>query len=324
MRYLSGSLIREHITVGDLVPVVDDGLRAIHASGSSHPLRLTLPVGERGTVLLMPAYLAPLSALAAKYVAVFPGNAASGRPTTPGVLVYADADTGEPLALMDGGVVTQLRTGAVVTLATDRLARRNASHLAIIGAGVQALGISEGIMQMRPIKHLRVYARNPAHRQRFLSALQTRLAQIGVPCPADLSAAPTPEAAVEGMDIVVLATTSRTPVVRPDAISADAHVNGVGAFQPDMVEIPPGLFARAARVVVESREAALHEAGDLMEAARAGHVQEDRLEVLAECRPDGWEGGLSIFKSVGVAALDAAVARFLHQRLERAGLELPE
>lgn len=325
MRYLSGTLIKARITVRDLVPVVEEGLRAIAASGSEHPLRLSLPIGERGTVLLMPAYLSPLPALAAKYVAVFPQNAALGRPTTPGMLVYADAHTGEPLALMDGAVVTQLRTGAVTTLATDRLARADADGLAVIGAGVQALGIAEGILAIRPVTRLRVYARDPVHREQFLGALTARLEAIGRPVPREVTTAASSEDAVRDMDIVVMATTASEPVVDPDAISPGAHVNGVGAFRPDMVEIPPDLFSRAHRVVVESREAALHEAGDLMAAVEAGLVRADALELLEDCEPtDDPPAGLSVFKSVGVAALDAAVAKFLHGRLAEFGLDLPE
>ncbi len=324
MRYVSGTLIREHVTVRDLVPVVEAGLGAVAAADSEHPQRLTFPVGDRGTVLLMPAYLAPLPALAAKYVAVFPDNAAAGLPTTPGVLVYADAHTGEPLAVMDGGVVTQLRTGAVATLATDRLAEPDASGLGLIGAGVQALGIAEGILAMRPIRRLRVFARHARHRQAFLEALSTRLVQVGLSRPVFMEEASSAEEAVRGMDIVVLATTSSSPVVNPDAIADNAHVNGVGAFRPDMQEIPPKLFARAARVAVEAPEAALQEAGDLMAAVAAGYVRVDALEVLARAPSRGSAAGLSIFKSVGVAALDAAVARYLYERLAGAGLELPE
>ncbi len=324
MRYLSGTLIREHVTVRDLVPVVAEGLAAVAAAGSEHPQRLVFPVGDGGTVLLMPAYLAPLPALAAKYVAVFPQNAAAGLPTTPGVLVYADAHTGEPLAVMDGGVVTQLRTGAVATLATDRMVRADASGLGIIGAGVQALGIAEGILALRPIRRLRVFARDPRHRHVFVESLSARLQQIGLGGSVHMEEASTAEEAVLGMDIVVLATTSATPVVDPDAIADNAHVNGVGAFRADMKEIPPALFARAARVAVEAPEAALQEAGDLMAAVAAGHVRADALEVLTDLSPGGATGGLSIFKSVGVAALDAAVARYLDERLAGAGLELPD
>jgi len=323
MRYLSGTLIKRHVTVRDLVPVVDEGLRAIAALGSEHPLRLTFPVANRGTVLLMPAYLAPLDALAAKYVAVFPGNAARGRPTTPGLLVCADTETGEPRAVMDGGVVTALRTGAVTTLAVDRLARPDAEGLALIGAGVQALSIAEGILAVRPIRQVRVYARHPDHRTAFVAALRTRLSEAGISLPLDMAPAPTAEATVREMDIVIMATTASRPVVDPGAVAPGAHVSGVGAFRPDMQEIPPALFARAERVVVEAREAALKEAGDLMEAARAGFLHPDDLEILAECgrRPAG--GGLTVFKSVGVAALDAAVARYLEQRLADLGLDLP-
>lgn len=329
MRYLSASAILSAVHAGDLLPAVAAGLSALHRHEAVNPPRLVMALPTQGgTVFAMPAFLPALNALTMKYVAVFPDNVRQGRDGTPGLVILADPATGEPAALLDGTVVTRLRTGAVTALATDRMGMADVRVLGMIGAGGQALGIAEGILAVRPhIRRVQVYARAPEHRRRFLDALAARLQGWGEPS-LDLRSAPSAEAAVVGADVVVTATSSPTPVLEAGWIAPHAHVNAIGAFRATTAELPAGVFSHATAIAVDAPEAAREEAGDLIQAVAAGTLAWSRVEPLArwldeDPPPEAPRTGPTVFKSVGVAALDAAVSRFLVDRVSAGVLDLP-
>lgn len=321
MRFLEGAEIESIVNAAELIDVVRGGLEAVRRGTAIVPERLVLELpGHRGTLFVMPAFLPELPSLTVKTVTVHADNPGRGLPTTQGQLLLLDETTGSALAAMDGGTVTRLRTGAVTALATSLLAPRDAGVLAVIGTGAQAAGITEGILGLREFsfREVRVYSRGPENRLRFIRDIEGRLASLGWPMPKwrDMES---PEAAVQGAQVVVCATTAAEPVFRPEAIEGPCHVNAVGVFRAEAAEIPPEVIGRASLVVVESQAAARREGGDLVRAAAAGMLDWGKVVDLvdvAERRsaPPG-EGEITVFKSVGVAVLDAAVARFIFQRL---------
>lgn len=321
MRFLQGAEIEGLVNAAELIDVVLAGLRAVRQGAAIVPERLVLELPEhRGTLFVMPAYLPELPSLTVKTVTVHAGNRERGLPTTQGQILLLDETTGSALAAMDGAMVTRLRTGAVTALATSLLAPRDPSVLGILGTGAQAAGIAEGILGLRgfSIREVRVHSRSPQNRARFIRDLERRLADLGWPVP-EWQDTDSAEAAVRGAQVVVCATTASEPLFRPEAIEGPCHVNAVGVFRPEAAEIPAEVVGRASMVVVESQAAARREGGDLVRAARAGMLEWDAVTELVDvaehvARPRGADE-VTLFKSVGVAVLDAAVARYIFQRL---------
>ena len=258
----------------------------------------------------MPCAVAEPPALGAKIVSVFRGNPARGLPTVTSTYVLSDYATGAPLALMDGGYLTGIRTAAGSAVATQALALPSAASLGVFGTGVQARFHVETIRRVRPITRVLVSATSVQKARAFCE---------WVSATTGLQAAPGSANEVSGADVVAACTTSPTPVVVDQAVHAGAHVNAVGAFTPSTREMPSDLVARAA-VYVDTRAGALSEAGDLL-LAGVRDVRGEIGEVLlggATGRQSDAE--VTVYKSVGAAFLDAATARLAYDRASRLGV----
>ena len=270
------------------------------------PLRSRVEAGE-GELLLMPA-VGPQGA-GVKLVTVQPGNPARGRSLVQGVYVLFSPGTLEPLATIDGAALTSLRTGAVSGLATRHLAREDARRLVIFGAGTQARVHLAAMTAVRPIEEVMVVSRTPAGAK----ALAERAAATGL-----RASVGTPDA-VAGSDIVCTCTTSPTPVFDGSQLAEGAHVNAVGAYTPETREVDDETVRRAA-IVVETREAALAEAGDLLLPIGAGVISEedivaDLAQLVEGARVRTEAADVTLFKSVGVAFEDLVVARAAVDRM---------
>jgi ornithine cyclodeaminase/alanine dehydrogenase-like protein (mu-crystallin family) len=300
---LSSEDIRHALPMRQAIEVTKTAFADLSAGRADVPQRMSLAVPPvEGTLLVKPAYV-PSSGLGAKLVSVFPRNADRGEPIIHGVVVLIDPATGRPSALCDGGFLTAWRTGAASGAATDLLARSDAASAAILGTGVQARTQLTAICAVRDLQEVRVYSRDAKARERFVAELQPTVE-------ATLLAASSPDGAVRGADIVCAATTSSTPVFADAAVAPGAHINGVGSFTASMQEIDADTVGRA-RVFVDSREAALAEAGDLLIARDAGKTKpEDWIELgdVAGGQQPGRtsEREITFFKSVGVAVQDIA------------------
>ncbi len=247
-----------------------------------------------------------------KLVTVVASNADRGLPTVQAVVVWFDAASGRPLALIDGPTLTAMRTGAASGVATRLLARADASVCAIIGVGAQAEWQLRAILAAGPIRRFLVYARGAEARDAFAQRMSAEHTL-------EVRAVATAEEAVRAADVVCCATTSSTPVFDAAWLRDGAHVNGVGAYRLGMVELPPELFARASLVAVDSREAAMAEAGDLVDAIERGLIREDALVEIGSVDP-AWVAGrdpqaITAFKSVGLAIQDVAAAELIVRRL---------
>jgi ornithine cyclodeaminase len=309
MRVYGTDEILAAVPVGRLVDAVEAAYRDVAAGRDRSPLRFHVPL-PRGDLLLMPGVREGGSGSSVKLVTILPDNAARGVPTVQAVVVWFDGETGTPMAVLDGTTVTAMRTGAASGVATRLLARPDAAVLAMLGSGGQAAWQVRAVLATRPIREVRVFSRDAAARARFVAVMARELGD-GVRVAASGSA----RDAVGEADVVCCATTSSQPVFDAEWLRPGAHVNAVGAFRLGMVELPPELFARAALVAVDSREAALAEAGDLVAAIEGGHLAEDAFveigsigrEWVATRDPEA----ITVFKSVGLAIQDVAAAELV-------------
>jgi ornithine cyclodeaminase len=256
--------------------------------------------------------------MGAKLVTVYERNRRIGLTSHLATVVLLDHETGALAAVMDGRYITEARTAAVSAVSVKHLARAGACVLAIIGSGVQARSHLEAIRHVRDLADVRVWSPNADRREAF--AAETSAA-TGLPVRAAASAA----AAAESADIIVLATSSPTPVIADADVAPGAHIAAVGACRPDLREMPTALMARA-RVFVDSRAAARKEAGDLLIPMSEGAFGDDHtageLGELVSGRVAGREdpNQVTIFKSLGLAVEDMVAAHLALARARAAGL----
>lgn len=322
LRILNAYDLRQSLPMPAAIAGMKEAYAQLSAGQANLPLRTQLPVpAYEGVAIFMPAYLAANNDLAIKVVSVFPQNPQRGEPTIYATVLVLDAATGRPLALMEGGTLTAIRTGAGAGAATDVLARPDAAIVAIFGSGVQARTQLEAVCAVRAIQQVRVYSPNPAHASDFARDMAGR----GAPIPAAIEVVDSPGAAVSGADIICAATTSTTPVFAGRDLQPGAHVNAVGSFTPQMQEVDVETIRRSL-VVVDSRPAVLAEAGDLLVPLAAGDISEDHIHAEIGEILNGQTSGrthrdqITYFKSVGVAVQDAVAARLALQGAEAAGL----
>lgn len=246
-----------------------------------------------GPSLVMPGRLDDL--MAVKVVSIVPGN--------PAGLVIVFGDDGSPLGVVDGPTITAIRTGAGSGLATKLLARDNARTLAMLGSGAMAFDQIEAVRAVRPVDQVLVWSRDIDNARRLAD-------RVGGEAVAD------PDEAVSRADVVSCATPATTPLFRGSSVRPGTHINAIGAFQPEMAEVPPEVLERA-YVVVEDIDAAAAEAGDLIQADRDPNTT--MRDLLADTAPQIGED-VTFFKSVGVAAMDVAAAGRAVRNAERDGL----
>jgi ornithine cyclodeaminase/alanine dehydrogenase-like protein (mu-crystallin family) len=309
--YLDADAIRASVSIDDMLDAVEAAYRDVAAGRDRSPLRMRVEL-PNGDLLMMPGVRDGAAGASVKLVTVTPANAARGLPTIHALVAWFDADTGRPLALIDGETLTAMRTGAASGVATRLLARTDASTMAVIGAGGQAEWQLRAVLAARPIRRALVYARDPAACEAFAE----RMAEVtGI----EVTATEDAEAAVREADVICCATTSAEPVFDAAWVAPGAHVNGIGAYRLGMVELPPELFARAALVAVDARAAAMAEAGDVVAAIERGLVAEDGLVEIGSVGAD-WAAtrpteAITVFKSVGLAIQDVAAAELITSRL---------
>jgi ornithine cyclodeaminase/alanine dehydrogenase-like protein (mu-crystallin family) len=288
-------------------PAAVDALeRALTGAGdpAAGPARSAVPTAH-GELLLMPAETA--DSVGVKIASVAPGNPAAGLPRIQAVYALFDAATLTPRLLLDGTGLTTLRTAAVSAVAVRALAAPDARRLVLFGSGPQAWGHAHAVRAVRPVERVRIIGRDPAKAARLAATLAGEGFDAAPGGPADLSTA----------DVVVCATTASTPVFDGGLLADGACVAAVGSHHPDVRELDDTVFRRAARIVVEDRDTALREAGDVIQAVAAGACAPDRLTGLADllAAGPGTAAGLSVFKSVGMAWQDLALAEHAHRTL---------
>lgn len=310
VRALTRAELRRLVPMTDAIELMKVAFAELSAGRAISPLRTVLPLQEGAAhALYMPAYVPALGALGVKVVSVFSGNPARGLPLIHALVCLIDPDTGEPLAILDGTYLTALRTGAVSGAATDLLARADSRVLVTFGAGAQGVTQVAAVCAVRPIERVIVVDPNPDARDRFQSAVAADWQDL-----LERLEFSDDRRVVREADVVCAATTSRTPVFDDADVQAGTHINAVGAYTPEMQEIPPETVRRST-VVVDAMDAALAEAGDLIKPLREGIIGREFLErelgmVAAGLVPGrSSENEVTFFKSVGNAVQDMVVAR---------------
>lgn len=319
IRILNADEVRKALPMKEAIQAMKDGYAQLSAGAATVPLRTQIPIPERDALaLIMPAFLHESQDLAVKIVSVFPHNPTTGKPTISAIVAVIDATDGSPIALLEGGSLTALRTGAASGAATDLLAREDAHSAAIIGTGVQARTQLEAVCTVRPISEVRVFSLDHDQAQTFCAEMTGK-----GPIPNQVNVAQSAAEAVAESDIICTATTSKTPVFPYRSLRDGAHINAIGAFTPEMQEIDAQIVQHA-RIVVDSREAVLKEAGDLIIPLREGLITLEDIhaelgEIVLGLKPGRVAPEqITLFKSVGVAVQDAIAAG---RALERATAE---
>ena len=285
------------------------------------PLR-TIINGVDGDFVFMPSYCAEDKSACVKVVNVMPGNKAKGLPGSIGQVFFIDGETGEVKALLDGTYITSLRTAAASGAAFDLFGLENASVGAVIGTGSQALHQIEAILAARPVKEVRVAARNFEKTKEFVEDAKKELAAYG----AEIIACEDTNAAVDGADLVVLVTTAATPVCSAEYFKPGCVISAVGAYQYDMQELDPAVFAKCGKVYCDSCDAVLAESGDIRRPLEDGSLKMEQITGdIGDCilgRISGRESDdeIIVFENVGMGALDLVAADEICRKAEETGL----
>ncbi len=317
MRYFDAATIRELLPW----PRMEAALETLLREDVAAPLRtnhsVAVPEEAAASLLLMPAWRVG-HRIGVKLVTVFPGNRARGERAVNAVYALFDARNGLPVALFDGEELTARRTAGASALAARHLARGDAAHLVIVGAGRVAQSLAEAYCALRGITRVSLWSRTPEH----AAAAATTMARAGLPVVAvgDL------EKAVCGADVVCCATLSTEPLVRGEWLREGMHLDLVGAFAKSMRETDAAAIARADLIVVDARESALAEGGDIVQAIAEGAIGAERIAATLADLVCGRHAGrtrageITVFKSVGFALEDLAAAEAV---LDAAGPDAP-
>ncbi len=305
MLLIDRATVREVYPMSRAVEVMAEAMRRYSQGRVDQPLRTILrPAADSGLLGTMPGFVRgdELAGYGLKAMVLKPENPARGLDLHIGVVLVFDPATGAPLAMMDAGAVTAVRTAAVSAVATVALARPDAGDLAVLGSGVQARSHLEAMLLVRPLRRVRVWSRTAANAEAYRVWAG---AALGV----EVEVAPTPGAALAGADLVCTTTAARQPVVEADDLSPGVHVNAVGASFADHRELSSKAVARST-VFVDSRESAAAESGDLRTPIAEGLIDADHVaaelgEVLLGGHPGrGGTEEITVFKSLGLGVQD--------------------
>ena len=303
----------------ECIEVVEASLRALARGTAQNPLRRGMLLDDRrGLLGMMPGALDDPPALGIKVVAVFPGNHGTDFDSHQGFVALFDPQNGVPTALVDGSEVTAIRTGAASAVATRLLAREEAGDLAILGSGVQATSHLAAMAAVQPLRRVRVFSRDPARRAAFAERESVRH-EITV------EAVDSAREAVEGADLICTTTSSKEPVLMGDWIAPGAHVNAAGSSVKIARELDGAAVDRS-RLFVDRRESTVNESGDYLMALAEGAIDEDHILgeigelLLGQVEGRRSEDEITLFKSLGLAVYDVAVADHLQKRARAEGV----
>ncbi len=286
--------VRSVLRLEGLIPEMRRAMIALSAGEVDQPVRASIPVEDHGGFLFwMPARLG--ASMGVKIVTLYPPNADKGIPTHLATIFLLNPETGEPLAILDGRLITEMRTSAVSAAATDALAAPNAPVLALLGTGVQARSHAEAIPLVRKIEEIRVWGRTPSHAEACAEEIGGRVAA-------------TVEEAVRDADIICTVTNAREPFLEGRWLKPGAHINAVGAPRYNWRELDDEVMSHI--VVVDKREAAMKEAGDVI--LSGAEIYAEIGEIFGGAKPAPVDR-ITVFKSLGQAVQDIVSARMVYE-----------
>lgn len=304
---------------------VEQILRAKAEDKIANPHRTVIEFPQHSaSVLYMPSADLVNEMTTIKTVTIFPENPASGKPTTQGVILVTDAKDGEHLAMMNASYLTRLRTGALSGIATERLAREDATVLTVIGTGAMAFEQVLGVLEVRPISKMLLVNPTTAKAEHF----KERLLAFGIDENIQIEIMDNVSKAVSQADIICCSTRSNTPVFDGNDVKPGTHVNGVGSYLPHMREMDFTFIQRCSKIVTDDESGVKEEAGELIHANEQPEWSFDDLhgelmDVIGgkvAGRTD--ENEITFFKSVGAAYFDLAVAQGVYRKAAETGIGL--
>jgi len=317
MRLLSTTDVEKLINMKEAIDLMRSVFSEVARNRVTLPKRTVIELSNKtNAVLFMPAYMHSTGGIGVKIVSVFPDNVSKNVPIIMAQIVLVNPDTGAIICIMDGAFVTALRTGAVSGVATDILSCRDAKKLGIFGAGVQAKTQIEAILEVRKIGHVNIYDINTASARKLAIEMNRK---NDYTC--QFQAVESPDATVADADIVVTATTSKTPVFNGILLKPGTHINSIGSFKPSVREVD-NTTVRRARIFVDSTPHALEETGDLIIPIREGVISKGAIQADLSELVGGNKTGrknaeeITFFKSVGMATEDVAVAQRIYAKAE--------
>ena len=321
---LKESDISSMITMRDIIEADKEALSIYSSHNSNIPLRSNLNVPEyNGQCLFMNGYAAPAKALGVKIVSVYPENINKNLTSVPATMVLVDAETGVVNSLIDGTYLTRLRTGAISGLATEILSRKDSKIFALFGTGGQAVTQLEAVLTVRNIEEVRVFDVFKERAKDFAKKMSDKFSKkFNV----KIIAAESSDAAVDNADIITTVTTSKKPVFDANKVKKNVHINGVGSYTPEMVEIPGDILVKANKIYVDTRDGAINESGDLITPLKDGVITIEKIngelgEVingLIKGRESDDE--MTFFKTTGSAVLDLVAAQKIYEKAKAKGV----
>jgi ornithine cyclodeaminase/alanine dehydrogenase len=313
------------LTMKDTIEAVEQAFRDLAEGKAEMPLRSTIRVADPpGLINVMPAYLGTLGALGVKLVSSYPQNPGKFKmPTVQATILLSDHKSGRLLAVLEGGYITAVRTGAASGVATKYMARQNSVSAGILGSGIQAETQLEAVCVVRPINSARVFSPTPAHRESFARRMS---AKLGI----DVKPVGGAAEAVRGCDIVIAASSAKQPILKGEWLAPGTHINGIGSHSTDARELDE-IAVKRSIVVVDSLEAAMREAGDLLMPMADGVIGKDHVYaelgevVLGKKAGRAGDEEITLFKSQGLAIEDVSTAQLVYEKAKAhgKGTELP-
>jgi alanine dehydrogenase len=313
MLVLSETQVRSLIDIDELIAALEQAHVQYSTGKAVMPVRLVVPLPQiQGRITSMPGFLSDDRALGMKVVTYFQDNPKRNLPAILGSILLFSSDTGKLIAVMDGSYITAIRTACVSAVATKALANPETPVLGILGAGVQARSHIQALSRVRKITRVKIYSPSGSSAAAIKKDLEPKTGLA-------IEVVANPDEALRGADLVVTASTAKTPIVKAAALKPGVHINAVGSHRPDMREIDGDTVARA-KVVIDSREAIMAECGDILLAIKEKLIGSDHIygeigEVLAGSKAGRSSADeITLYKSVGIAIQDVAAANLVYRK----------
>ena len=315
---LTKSDLEKVLTMKDVIEVVETAFSELVRGTATLPLRTGLTLSEEaGWMGVMPAYLEKTGSLSTKIVTVFEKNLEKKLPTIMATVMLNSTETGAPLAIMEGTFITAMRTGAVSGVATKYLAREDSKTAGVFGAGVQARTQLMAVCAMRNIERAFVCDKFEGRANVFATEMSENL---NIPIETRK-----PEDVVRESNIIITATTAKTPIFDGNLVNPGTHLNLIGSFKPDVREVDEVVIKRS-KIVVDQKSAALEEAGDIIIPLKAGIIVEEDIyaelgELVTGIKPGRTsDSEITLFKSVGLGIQDCATAWLAYVKAKEKGI----
>ena len=322
---LKESDISSIITMSDIIEADKQALSIYSSKQSNIPLRSNLNIPEyKGQCLFMNGYAAPAKALGVKIVSVYPENINKNLTSVPATMVLVDAETGMVNSLLDGTYLTRLRTGAISGLATDILSRKDSKIFALFGTGGQAVTQLEAVLTVRKIEEVRVFDVFSERAVEFAKKMSDKFSKKFNNV--KIYAVKTSDEAVENADIITTVTTSKKPVFNADKVKANVHINGVGSYTPEMIEIPGEILVKANKIYVDTIDGSVNESEDLITPISKGLIKKEKIngelgEVInGKIKGRENDNEMTFFKTTGSAVLDLVAAQKIYEIAKEKGI----